>query len=110
MGASDKNLYKGAPVCDTAEVIEQKNFAKACSERGWRAVWHSTHKPSTANRGTPDFIVAARSTTFWIEFKKNGEELRPDQAAFRKQLLINGVQMHVVHSAQEAVDLIEKMP
>ena len=89
------------------EAVEQANFALTCKERGWRAVWHRTDKRSTANRGCPDFIVAARGTTFWIEFKREGEDLRPDQAAFKKQLAQNGIQMHVVNSASEAVALIE---
>jgi hypothetical protein len=89
------------------EVVAQRNFAKACKDRGWVPVWHKTYKRSTANVGCPDFIVAAYSQTFWIEFKLPGEDLRPDQAAFRKRLLQNGVQMCVVYSAQEAVDLIE---
>jgi hypothetical protein len=90
------------------EAIEQANFALACKERGWRHVWHRTDKRSTANRGCPDFIVGAKGTTYWIEFKREGEDLRPDQAAFRKQLAHNGVLMHVVNSAAEAVALIEQ--
>src|SRR5215471_8978635 len=89
------------------EAVEQANFAIACKARGWRHVWHRTDKRSTANRGCPDFIVAARSTTFWIEFKRQGEELRPDQAAFKKELAQNGILMSIVNSASEAVALIE---
>lgn len=90
------------------EVVEQRNFAKACKDRGWRAVWHKTNKRSTANVGCPDFIVGAYATTWWMEFKKPGEELRPDQAAFKKQLKQNGIEMYVVHSAAEAVAIIER--
>jgi hypothetical protein len=90
------------------EAVEQANFAKACRSRGWRAVWHRTDKRSTANRGCPDFIVGARGTTFWIEFKRPGEELRPDQAAFKKELAQNGIVMQVVNSAAQAVALIER--
>ena len=89
------------------EAVEQANFAVSCKSRGWRAVWHRTDKRSTANRGCPDFIVAAKGTTFWIEFKREGEELRPDQAAFKKELAQNGIVMHVVNSASQAVTLIE---
>jgi len=90
------------------EVIEQRNFAVEAKSRGWRTVWHRTDKRSTANRGCPDFIVGAKSTTWWIEFKRPGEALRPDQAAFKKELAQNGIQMHVVFSAIEAVALIEQ--
>jgi len=90
------------------EAVEQANFAIACQDRGWRHVWHRTDKRSTANRGCPDFIVGARGTTYWIEFKRPGEDLRPDQAAFRKELAQNGIIMHVVNSAGQAVKLIER--
>ena len=90
------------------EAIEQANFALACKARGWRHVWHRTDKRSTANRGCPDFIVAAKNQTYWIEFKRVGEDLRPDQAAFKKELFQNGVVMHVVNSASQAVKLIER--
>jgi len=89
------------------EAVEQANFALACKARGWRAVWHRTDKRSTANRGCPDFIVAAGGTTFWIEFKRPGSELRPDQAAFKKELAANGIEMHVATSAEGAVAIIE---
>jgi len=107
-GISQSMIAPGYPPQDnTPEVVHQRNFAKACKERGWRPVWHKTNKPTRANIGCPDFIVAARGRTWWLEFKRPGEELRPDQTAFRKELAMNGVQMHVVHSAQEAVDLIK---
>jgi len=93
---------------DEPEAVEQANFALACKARGWRCVWHRTDKRSTANRGCPDFIVGARGITWWIEFKRPGETLRPDQAAFRKELAANGITMHVVNSAAEAVALIER--
>ena len=89
------------------EIIEQRNFAKAAKDRGWRVVWHKTNKPSTANRGTPDFIVAANGTTWWIEFKRPGEDLAPAQKAFAKELRQNGVTLYVVNSAEAAVRLIE---
>jgi hypothetical protein len=108
MSDADQKRYRGPQARSVdSEVVEQRNFAKACQDRGWRAVWHSTHKPSTANRGTPDFIVAARGQTWWIEFKRPKEDLRPDQKAFRKQLLENGVKLYLVYSAAEAVDIIE---
>jgi len=93
---------------DVPEIAEQREFAKWCADMGYRPVWHKTNKRSTANVGTPDFIVAARGTTFWIEFKRPGEPLSPDQGAFKKQLEANGVQMFVVYSAIEAQAVIQK--
>ena len=91
-----------------AEKTMQKNFAVECFNRRWRPVWHGMHKRSTANRGCPDFIVAARGHTFWIEFKKPGEDLSPDQATFKIELAQNGIQMYTVFSADEAVQVIEQ--
>jgi hypothetical protein len=105
--ASPRAQILRVPHRQEPEVVEQANFAVECKARGWRAVWHRTDKRSTANRGCPDFIVAAHGQTFWIEFKRPGEDLRPDQRAFAKQLAQNGIQMHVVNSASEAVALIE---
>jgi len=89
------------------EKDHQNRFIGACKARGWRYVWHSTKKRSTANVGTPDAIVAARGLTWWIEFKLPGEHLSPDQVVFSRQLAANGIKMHVVYSAEEAVALIE---
>jgi VRR-NUC domain len=93
---------------DSLERDEQRNFATECLQRGWRFVWHKTHKRSTANVGCPDFIVAAKATTFWIEFKRVGEDLSPDQEAFKKQLAQNGITMYVVFSAFEAAQVIDQ--
>jgi VRR-NUC domain-containing protein len=96
------------PKNDIPENVLQRQFANWCLDKGYRHVWHGTHKRSTANRGCPDFIIAAKGTTFWIEFKRPGEDLSPDQSVFKKELEKNGVIMYVVYSAFEAIALIEK--
>jgi hypothetical protein len=96
------------PKTDTPEKVDQKQFAAWCAQMKFRPVWHATHKPSTANRGCPDFVVAAYGTTFWIEFKRVGEDLRPDQIVFKKQLEANGVPMYVCYSAFEAMQVISQ--
>jgi hypothetical protein len=107
MKPEDKATYSSGSL-ELTEADEQANFAKECKDRGWRAVWHRTDKRSTANRGTPDFIVGARGTTWWIEFKLPGEELSPDQKAFRKELESNGITMYVAYNALWAVQIIER--
>jgi hypothetical protein len=113
MSPADQAFFREGVMVDLvipSEELEkdaQANFAIACKERGWRPVWHGMHKRSTANRGCPDFIVGARGTTFWIEFKRPGEKLAPDQRVFEMQLAQNGITMFTVYSAQQAVDLIE---
>jgi hypothetical protein len=93
---------------DEPEKKIQHDFAAVCIELGWSMVWHGMHKRSTANRGCPDFIVGAYAQSFWIEFKKPGEDLSPDQKLFRSQLADNGITMYTCFSWREAVDLIEQ--
>jgi hypothetical protein len=122
MSASDQARYGGQPGIHPpyaedphppvntgeAEKVMQRNFAAECINRRWRPVWHGMHKRSTANRGCPDFIVGARGHTFWIEFKKPGEDLSPDQATFKIELGQNGIPMYTCFSADEAVQVIEQ--
>jgi hypothetical protein len=93
---------------DVPEIAEQREFAKWCATQNYRAVWHRTHKRSTANRGCPDFIVGAKGSTFWIEFKRPGEELAPDQSVFKTQLANNGITMYVCYSCAEAQAVIQQ--
>src|SRR5262245_4591399 len=65
---------------------EQRQFANWCLLHHYPFVWHSTYKRSTATVGCPDFIVGVNKTTLWIEFKRAGEDLTPDQEAFRRRL------------------------
>ena len=117
MSPKDQKRYGDqAPVANTPtgpapgeepEKKIQRDFASICEEKGWRYVTHGMHKRSTANRGCPDFIVAAYGQTFWIEFKKPGEELSPDQKLFRTELLQNGVTMYTCTSWKQAAEIIE---
>jgi hypothetical protein len=86
----------------------QHDFAAICKDKGWRPVWHRMHKRSTANRGCPDFIVGAYGQSWWIEFKKPGEDLSPDQKVFSMQLAQNGIQMYTCFSWREAEQVIEQ--
>ena len=94
------------PLAQT-EADHQNRFITFCKTRGWAYVWHSTKKRSTGTTGTPDVIVVVRGKVFWIEFKLPTEELSPAQRVFAQALRANGAQLHVVHSAEEAVSVIE---
>jgi hypothetical protein len=96
------------PVNDSPEKVEQSSFANWCLLQGYRPLWHSTHRRSTANRGCPDFVVAAKGTTFWIEFKRPGFDLSIDQRTFFDELKANGVQPYLVYGCAEAIALIEQ--
>lgn len=85
----------------------QKVFANYCLRKGYAFTWHRTDKPSTASPGTPDFIVGANGTTYWIEFKLSCQKLSPDQEDFRDKLAAQGIELHVVYSDAEGIELIE---
>lgn len=71
--------------------------------------WHATHKPSTASPGVPDFWVGVNSRGIWLEFKKDYScKLSDDQELFRKRCEAQGIEMHVVYSAFEAIQIVQE--
>ena len=90
---------------DRLERDEQRQFANWCLLNKYPFVWHATHKRSTANVGCPDFIVGVNKKTLWIEFKRAGEDLTPDQEAFHGRLHEVGITLYVCFSAAEAIAL-----
>lgn len=89
------------------EKKEQGQFANWTLERYPARIWHSTHRSSTATPGTPDFVVPVNGYTLYIEFKRPGFKLSPDQEAYRANLEKEKIHLHVVYSAQQAMDLVK---
>jgi VRR-NUC domain len=87
---------------------EQRQFANHCLLKGYAPVWHSTAHRSKASIGCPDFIVTVNAETLYIEFKRVGCDLSPDQKEFRKRVEANGGLYFVVFSADEAIALTNK--
>ena len=70
---------------------------------------HSRMDRATTNQlGTPDFIIAAPDgRTFWIEVKRKGGKLTPDQSITRHILLALGHKYAVVYSYQDFLEAIK---
>jgi hypothetical protein len=96
------------PVTDKLEREEQRQFASWCLLHLYAFVWHSTKAPSRASVGCPDFIVARRGVTWWIEFKRAPNPLTPDQKKFKETLEAQGIPYFIVYSCDEAIKLIEQ--
>ena len=96
-----------APKTDKLEREEQRQFASWLMLNGFDGrVWHKTNVASTASPGCPDFIVPVNGITLWIEFKRAGYDLSPDQEKFRLALEKQGIRLYVVYSAFEAIELM----
>lgn len=99
--------YKPQPRNQTdLERVQQREFASWLSLEDYPYCWHRTDKKSTGTLGCPDFIVAVCGVTLWIEFKRPGYRLSPDQEKFRYRLVKHGNHMHLVYSSDEAIKLV----
>ena len=93
---------------DASERKEQGQFASYCLLKDYPFVWHSTHKPSKATPGTPDFWVGVNGASLWIEFKRDYTcKLSPDQETFKAKLEAQGLRLYRVYSAMEAIELVK---
>ena len=72
-------------------------------------VWHATHTRSKATPGTPDFWVGINGRSLWIEFKRDEScKLSPEQNEFRLACEAQQIEWHVVHSAKQAIQIMQK--
>src|SRR5208282_3971144 len=73
----------------------------------WYYVHSRMDKPATNQVGTCDFIIAAPGgRTFWIEVKRKGGKLTPDQSITRHILMALGHKYAVVYSYQNFLEAI----
>jgi hypothetical protein len=105
---------QSSPKSSVAERKEQGTFASWLCLQNSNArripfVWHATHKPSKATPGTPDFWVGINGRSRWIEFKRDYScELSPEQEEFRACCAYQAIEWHLVYSADEAIELVQK--
>jgi hypothetical protein len=83
--------------------------------RRWYYVRSRMDKKSTQQKGVPDFIVAApekfdRVSTYWIEVKRNGSKLTPEQNVTKHVLQALGHKWACVYSFEEYLRAIEECP
>ena len=70
--------------------------------------WHATHTRSKASIGAPDFFVGINGHAMWFEFKVGSNKLTPEQEEFRQGCVCQGIEWHLVYSAQEAIEILQK--
>ena len=69
--------------------------------------WHATHTRSKATPGTPDFWLGINGRSLWVEFKRDYScKLSPSQEEFRFCCAYQGIEWHLVYSADEAIQLV----
>jgi hypothetical protein len=86
---------------------EQRLFA------GWLHInelprcWHRTDRRTGCDLGVWDFWTAANGRQAWFEFKTDiSMRLRPEQEEFRRKLVKEKVEWHVVTTANEAIEIV----
>lgn len=77
--------------------------------RRWYYVHSRTDKRTTQELGTPDFIIAVpiNGKTIWMEVKRKGGKLTPEQNAVR-HVLTASLHIHrVVYSIKEVIEIFD---
>lgn len=91
-----------AGVADGEEGDLQQDILDEIARRGWWAMWSRMDKPTTFEKGTPDFVIFAQfPNAYLIEAKtRNGKRsLDQDRVAARARRL--GWTVHVVRTLQQ---------
>jgi hypothetical protein len=71
--------------------------------------WHATNARSKATPGTPDFFVGIAGHALWFEFKRDAScRLSREQEEFRLCCEAQRIEWHLVHSASEAIEVVQK--
>ena len=78
-----------------------------CRGKGWLCVHSRMDRRTTTAVGISDFIIVAPQAVWFIECKRPGQKLRPEQAAFRAQILKLGWPHATVHSMAEFLQAVE---
>ena len=105
---------KRSPKRDADERKQQGEFAswlQLQNSKGRKIpfCWHVTHTRSKATPGTPDFFVGVAGRGLWFEFKRNDTcKLTPEQEEFRSACETQRIEWHLVHTAQQAIDIVEQ--
>lgn len=83
-----------------------------CRRRRWYFVRSRMDKRSTNQAGTPDFIIAADAKfdqvwTYWIEVKRKGSKLTPEQTATKHVLLSLGHRYATIFSFEQFLSFVD---
>lgn len=83
-------------------------IAAYCRSKGWLAPHSRMDKRTTQQPGISDFIIVTPKQIYFIECKRIGQKLRPDQLAFRAQILKLGWPHATVHSMAEFLNAVKE--
>lgn len=99
-----------AAFCARSEKELQKQIAGLLTQRG---IWFDTDamsKRRTGTRGSPDFLFSLRGAATAFEAKFGNGKLSADQATAHARMRNNGWRVHVIHSLNEARDILNQSP
>jgi hypothetical protein len=88
---------------------EQKIFANWLLLNNLPYCWHATHRRSTATKGVSDFWVGKNGKSIWLEFKSLPVRISVEQVKFQELLSKQSILWAVVHSADEAIQIVKKL-
>ena len=98
---------------DLDEKKEQGDFARWLLLQNSNGVdlpfeWHPLHAKSKTTPGCFDFWIGVGPVSIWIEFKRDHTcKLSDEQQEFRRKCEKRGIPTHVVHSAAEAIEIVQ---
>lgn len=102
---SAKAVLDSLPVSKESQLHDE--IEATLKFKRWFYVHSRMDRATTTKLGTPDFIIAAPDgRTFWIECKRKGGKLTPEQSITRHILLALGHTFAVVYNHQEFLDVI----
>ena len=84
----------------------EARFVRECTKRGWLSLKQNV----IGRRGFPDRLVVRQDGLHvWIELKRPGGRLSEGQKVAIDQLTNHGALVFVCFSADEAIDIIERV-
>lgn len=89
---------------DSLESMLHDKITQHCKMKGWYFVHSRMDRAATNQIGVPDFIIATRTGTLWIEAKRKGAKPRPEQLAANHWLKTLGHKAHFVWSFEEFLE------
>ncbi len=90
---------------NSPEKLLHEKIAGHCKMKGWYVVHSRMDMPATNGLGTPDFIIATRSGTFYIEAKRKGKKPTAEQRSAIHWLKTLGHTAEIVWSFDEFLEV-----
>ncbi len=82
----------------------QRQVAELCRRAGWYYIRSRFDRPTTIGRGAPDFVIACRGgVVLWVEVKRIGGRLGPEQEEVKRKLERLGQRYLVINSIDDLI-------